>query len=75
MPPNTQAPANTKTLNQPRSGLSTIQAELKVQVDPDTDTATAAPTAIHPPTSVPVTAHITDPTMSGRPNNSSGGVR
>ena len=59
----------------PRSGLSTIQAELKVQVDPDTDNATATPAAIHAHGSAVVATHITDPTMSGRPNNSGGGVR
>ena len=74
-PPTTDGIAKAKTLNHPRWGLSTIQTDLYVQVDPDTPTAAATPTAIHTHSWAVVAIHIMDPTMSVRPNNRSGGVR
>ena len=71
-PPTTQALAKAKTLNQPLLGLSTIQAELYVQVDPDTETAAAAPNAIHTQDSAPLKAHSADPPVSGTPNKARG---
>ena len=44
-PPTTHAVVKVRMLRGPRPGLSTIQAELNVQVDPDTETAAAVPKA------------------------------
>lgn len=72
-PPTTHAAPKVRMLTVPRPGSSTIQAELNVQVDPDTAMAAVVPMVNQTHTSTSVTIHRANPTTRGTPSTVRGG--